>query len=159
MELSREAQMVDDLKRYFADKIIKAEIVRARRVNVEVKAGAHRDIIKFLKNRYDIRHIVTITGVDLGKDIELIYHLSPDNRQWLLNIRTKVPKDNPKIETIIDILPGAIFYEREVNDLLGVIFEGHEMPKHFILPDDWPEGEYPLRKDWKPKEGVPSARV
>jgi len=159
LPLSREEQIIDDLKRYLGDKIIKAEKVRARRVNVEVPLGAHRDVIKFLKERYDIRHIVTITGVDLGEDIELIYHLAPDNRTWLLNVRTKVPKKNPVIQTIIDILPGAVFYEREVNDLLGVKFEGHEIVGHFILPDDWPEGEYPLRKEWKPKEGIPRARV
>ncbi|MCS7386181.1 MAG: NADH-quinone oxidoreductase subunit C [Candidatus Methanomethylicota archaeon] len=152
MLTSRESMIIDELKRHLGDKITKVEVVRARRVNVEVPAGAHRDVIKFLRDNFDVKHIVTITGVDLGEDIELIYHLSPDNRSWLLNVRTRVPKDNPVIESIVDLIPGATLYEREVFDLLGVKFEGHPNLERLLLPDDWPEGEYPLRKDWKVKE-------
>ncbi|MHC5035633.1 MAG: NADH-quinone oxidoreductase subunit C [Planctomycetota bacterium] len=39
--------------------------------------------------------------------------------------------------------------EREMNDLLGIVFEGHPDPRRLILADDWPEGVYPLRRDKK----------
>jgi NADH-quinone oxidoreductase subunit D len=45
------------------------------------------------------------------------------------------------------LLPGASFHEREVADLFGVTFEGHPNPGRLVLPDDWPSGLYPLRKD------------
>ena len=38
-------------------------------------------------------------------------------------------------------------HEFEVTDLLGVIFEGNPSPGHFVLPETWPQGIYPLRKD------------
>ena len=37
-----------------------------------------------------------------------------------VTIKAEVPKENPKIQTIIDLHPGAAFHELEVADLLGV---------------------------------------
>jgi membrane-bound hydrogenase subunit beta len=41
-------------------------------------------------------------------------------------------------------------------DLLGIQVEGIPPGRHYPLPEGWPEGQYPLRKDWKglPGEGV-----
>ncbi len=69
-----------------------------------------------------------------------------------VTIRAEVPKDNPKIQTIVDLIPGAAFHEFEVSDLLGVVFEGNEFKGHFVLSENWPEGIYPLRKDVKAAE-------
>jgi len=53
------------------------------------------------------------------------------------------------IKTITDIFPPADIYERELEDLLGAKVDGLGDGKRYPLPDDWPKGEYPLRKDWK----------
>jgi Ni,Fe-hydrogenase III component G len=66
---------------------------------------------------------------------------------------TFVPKANPVIDTITPIIPGAILYEREIQDLLGLKVKDHPDPRRLVLPDDWEEGVYPLRKDYKVKEG------
>jgi len=50
------------------------------------------------------------------------------------------------------LVPGAILYEREVHDLLGVVFDGHPDLSRLILPEDWPEDVYPLRKEYSPEE-------
>ena len=89
--------------------------------------------------------ITTMTGIDLGANIGVYYHIRTSNA--FLTIKAEVPKENPKIQTITDILPGAAFHELEVTDLLGVVFEGHPSPGRFVLPETWPEGVYPLRKD------------
>jgi Ni,Fe-hydrogenase III large subunit len=52
-------------------------------------------------------------------------------------------------------LPAAHWYEREVQDLLGLIPDGHPDPRRLILHDDWPAGVYPLRKDFDPAVVVP----
>jgi len=41
---------------------------------------------------------------------------------------------------------GALWIEREMHELLGVNFPGHPNLKKLLLPDDWPDGVYPLRK-------------
>jgi len=90
-------------------------------------------------------HITTITAVDMIDNFDIVYHLR--NVGFALNLKVAVPKDDPKIPSITSILPGAILYEREVNDLMGVFPEGHPNPARLILDYDWPEGLYPLRKE------------
>ena len=78
--------------------------------------------------------------------MRLIYHIAYRNAIEL-SIKTKIPKEDPKITTIVDLYPSAGIYEREVHDLLGIVFEGNPDLSRLLLPDNWPEGVYPLRKD------------
>jgi len=93
-------------------------------------------------------HLSTITAVDVGSGIELLYHFAC--KDALVSLRTQVPKDNPVISTIVDVIPGAALYEREIHDLFGVHFEGNPDLSRLLLPDRWPENVYPLRKWWSP---------
>jgi NADH:ubiquinone oxidoreductase subunit C len=129
-------------------------IPRAKRMFIRVKPGDHRKVIQWMKDNWDLQHVTTVTGVDKGETFEVIYHLYKyQGYRTYPSVRAEIPRKKPKIETIVDILPSAIFYEREVHDLLGIVFENHPNLARLILPDDWPEGVYPLRKDWLP-EGV-----
>lgn len=141
--------IVKDLSNVFQNRVLEYKVDGLRSVFISVDSSVLHDVVKYLKDRYDLRHIVTITGVDMGDSIELIYHLSPLNRKILVNVKVKIPRDNPHFPSIVSLLPGAILYEREVHDLLGVVFDGHPSLERLILPDDWPEGVHPLRKDWK----------
>ena len=107
--------------------------------------GLHRDVLKAMVEADEKTAISAITGLDLGANIGVLYHVRTSNA--FLTIRAELPKDNPKIQTITDIIPGAVFHELEVADLLGVVFEGNQISGHFVLSENWPEGVYPLRKD------------
>ena len=117
------------------------------KASIQVKADSHRDVLKTLLEIDKSAGISALTGVDMGEKIGLMYHIRTNGA--IVTIRTEVPKENPKIPTITDLIPGAHFHEREVTDLFGVIFEGHPNPARLVLPDDWPENLYPLRKDAK----------
>ncbi|MCS7363809.1 MAG: NADH-quinone oxidoreductase subunit C [archaeon GB-1867-035] len=152
---SKEEFIAHELKSNFGDVISELKVTGPRRVYVTVPPESLRDILLFLKNMFNARHIVTITGIDMMKSFELIYHIAVPGehiRSILVNVKTHIPRDNPTMPSVVDILPGATLYEREVHDLLGIVFEGHPNLERLILPDDWPEDEFPLRKDWKPKE-------
>lgn len=112
--------------------------------------GLHREVLKAMLEADEKTAVVAITGLDLGSNLGVLYHIRSSNPQ--LTIKAEVPKDNPKIQTITDIIPGAVFHELEVNDLLGVEFEGNPNPGHFVLSEYWPKGVYPLRKDCNPNE-------
>ena len=107
--------------------------------------GSHRDVIKAMVEADEKTAISAITGLDLGQNLGILYHFRTSNA--FITVRAEVPKENPKIATIVDIVPGATFHELEVADLFGVIFEGNTLSGHFVLTEDWPEGVYPLRKD------------
>ena len=100
-----------------------------------------RPAVGLLVERFDLRHLSTITGEDTGGEIVLLYHFW-DGRG--LTLRTSLPREAPHITTLTDLIPGAAFYEREVSEMLGVVFDGHPDPRALLLPDDW-EGEPPLR--------------
>ncbi len=93
--------------------------------------GLHRDVLKAMVEADEKTAITAITGLDLGANIGVYYHIRTSNA--FLTIKAEVPKDNPKIQTIIDIIPGAVFHEMEVTDLLGVVFEGHPSPGRLCL--------------------------
>ncbi|MGC8472223.1 MAG: NADH-quinone oxidoreductase subunit C [Acidimicrobiales bacterium] len=61
-------------------------------------------------------------------------------------VRVQVPEDDPVVDTLWDLYPGAEAMEREVFDLLGVRFDGHPDLTRILMPEDW-EG-HPLRKDY-----------
>jgi Ni,Fe-hydrogenase III component G len=72
-------------------------------------------------------------------------------RSILINLKTSAPKENPQIKSITQYFPSAEIYERELVDLFGAKVEGLAPGNRYPLTDDWPPGEYPLRKDWKAK--------
>jgi len=56
-------------------------------------------------------------------------------------------KPQAEVESIANLIKCAEWIEREIAELLGVKFNNHPNMKHLILPEDWPEGKYPLRRD------------
>jgi len=100
-----------------------------------------------LKTELGYRHLSTISGVDMGDVFEILYHIGYDGGN--LNIRTQIPKADPRLPSICAVIPGAVLYERELQDMFGIIVEAIPDGRRLVLPDDWPDGNYPLRKDWK----------
>ncbi len=81
---------------------------------------------------------------------ELNYHLVSIPRRAKVRLRVRLPGDNPAVESVTSVWPGADWMEREAFDLFGIRFEGHPDLRRILLPEDW-EG-HPLRKDY-PVEG------
>lgn len=61
----------------------------------------------------------------------------------------------PLVESITPITPAANWAEREIMDFIGIKFRGHPEPYRLILPYDWPENVYPLRKDFPYNNKLP----
>lgn len=85
---------------------------------------------------------------------ELIYHLccfskgGRDLNDTRIYLRTRIPRDNPKISSLVPLYPTADWQEREIYDLFGVVFVGHPNLKRILLWDDFPKDSHPLRKDY-----------
>lgn len=141
--------LLKKLKEALGEHIGQAWVPRPHRAFFTVKREELHDVVEALVKRFDIRHLSTITGVDTGEEIELLYHFW--DHDVCFTVKITLPHHQPRIKTLTDIVPGALFYEREVHDLLGVEFEEHPDPSPLVLPEGWEDG-HPLLKDWSPPE-------
>jgi NADH:ubiquinone oxidoreductase subunit C len=107
-------------------------------------------LLDYLK-RNGFPRLSAISGVDIGKEIELIYHVFSED--YYVNVRVPVPKKTLEIKTVTGIYPGANLFEREVHEMLGVDFPGHPNLEKLFLNENSPKT--PLRKDFaeKPEKG------
>lgn len=108
--------------------------------HAEVLAAAHE-----LK-RLGFDRLGMVTAVDRGEWLVLVYRLQSRSLSAAVFMKTKVPRDNPVVDSVYDVWPAADWQEREVFDLFGIVFEGHPDLRRIMLPDDF-EG-HPLRKDY-----------
>ncbi len=81
---------------------------------------------------------------------ELNYQLVSLSRLARVRMRTSVSGQQPVIESLVPVWPGANWLEREIFDLFGIRFEGHPDLRRILLPEEF-EG-FPLRRDF-PVEG------
>lgn len=116
---------------------------------VEVKADKVKDVCSILHWKLGGHFSVTV-----GSDERLIngyfaiYHVFLlDEQKISIIVHTKANPAIPKIPSITTIIPGANWHEREAHDFFGIVFENHPNLERLILPYDWPEKVYPLRKD------------
>ena len=128
------------LQEVFPTERIEAQPVPIGETFVTLPPNCIHPAIQMFIERFDLRHLSTITGQDTSREIELLYHFWDEQG---LTFRTSLPREEPHIATITDLIPGAGFYEREVSEMLGVTFDGHRNPRPLLLPDDW-DGEAPL---------------
>lgn len=117
---------------------------RGKQIFLRIERRCLKHSIEFLRSS-GYAHLSGITALDANDKIELLYHLS--NRNVLLTIRVRLPKNDVAVSSITEVIRGAILYEQEIHELFGVEFEGHPNLKPLILPDDWPNAVHPLRKD------------
>jgi len=128
------------------------EQVRKNRIRVKTVPDRLHDAITISQAVLGFDRLITISTIDNSGTFELLYHLIGPSR-IIISLAIDLPRDRPVMHTVSDLLPPAGIYERQIHDLFGIVFEGHPGLKKVILNEDWPDNEYPLRKDWKPDPG------
>ena len=118
----------------------------ARRIYFTITKEILPKIVRYLFNDEQARFI-TASGVDKREAVEVLYHFSVDDIGLIVSLRVILQKPNPEVDSLTAIMRCAEWIEREIHELVGVHFKGHPNLKHLLLKDDWPEGNYPLRKD------------
>jgi len=106
-------------------------------------------VIKFVHDELNFFRASHVVGTDEGENLGLLYILS-DHENILLVLRETVSKKDPVVKSVSDMYPSIVLHERELADLFGVIVEGLPEGPRYPLPDGWPQGNYPMRKEWDP---------
>lgn len=126
---------------------------RERRIFVTVLQEHFFEVFDYVVKDLKFSHLCGITGLDEGAVFSALYHCV-DKSGAVLTVKTSVSRDNPVLKTIMPYFPGGEIYERELIDLFGFKVDTLPPGPRYPLPDDWPADEFPLRKDWKPKNNA-----
>lgn len=151
-DLSKERELIDSLKAKYGNNLVSQSIPRAERITITVENVNLKEIATFIKEEMKFNRLLSISGVDYPKEnvIELVYHISSVelNKNFVLSLKTRIDRNTPKIESLVDVWRSAEYLERETFEMLGVHFNGHPNLQRLFLPEDWVEPP-PLRKDSK----------
>jgi NADH-quinone oxidoreductase subunit C len=122
---------------------------------IHVEPAAIADVCAFLKSDPELAFdcLSNESGVDYKAEghIQVVYHLFSYRHRHFIVLKVNAPRDNPVVQTVETVWKAANWLEREIYDLLGVVFEGHSDLRRLLMPEDWIG--YPLRKDFvEPEE-------
>lgn len=124
---------------------------RSMSIGIEVDKSKLHDVAKILSG-LGFEHVKSLTGVDYPDKgvIELVIHLGSYRkglRRFVVILRSKLDRKDPRVPTFVNIWPSAEFQEREAWEMFGIVFEGHPDLRRLLLPEEF-EGLWPGRKDF-----------
>ena len=142
-----------ELRDIDSETVLDTEFHRGRAVLV-VKPERVKAVVTHLFNR-GYGFLASLHGVDyypheprLGVLYELLDMYNVDR----ISVKARVPTTEPRLDSVVEVFPGAEFPEREVYDMFGVVFDGHPDLRRILMPEDY-EG-HPQRRDF-PLGGEP----
>ena len=119
-------------------------------VEVRVEGAAVPDLLQHLRDDPELNfwYLADAAAVDYGVDqhFEVVYHLYSDQHPAWLRIRAHVDRSDPHLPTITHLWEGAMFHEREMYDMMGIVFDGNRDLRRIYMSPDY--RSFPQRKDF-----------
>ena len=141
-------EVLGDLRKKFKDDIIEVFDKSPKRLYIEIRPDSIVQVASYIFK--DLRaRFNTASGVDVRNHMEILYHFLIEDINLLISLRVKLQKPKLEIDSLSLIFEGSSWIEREIHEILGIKFRGHPDLRILLLPDDWPEGVYPLKRDYK----------
>jgi NADH-quinone oxidoreductase subunit C len=119
------------------------------RATVDVPRGAWRIAVQAARDDTDLAcdFFDWLSAVDeQAEGFDVVTHLWSTSQRHGVLLRTRVPREDPQVPSVVDLFPGAAWHERETHEMFGISFTGHPDLKPLLLPTQF-EG-HPLRKDF-----------
>ena len=116
---------------------------------VRIEPDAIIEVCQFLKDTpdLDMDFLSSITGVDYVESFEVVYHLTSLTHNHSLVLKmTLYGRDDVELSSVMGVWKGADLQEREIWDLMGIVFTGHPNMKRILTWEGFPG--HPLRKDF-----------
>jgi len=148
-DLIKEEELKKEVEEKFQNSLTESNITRKNRIWFTINSEKAIDLMSFLKEK-GYFHLSTITGFDEGENLGAIYHIT--DYKTIVNVRVKTPKSNPKLASVLKVFSVAESFERELEDLFGITIEGLPQGRNYPLPEGFPKGVHPLRKEVKLEE-------
>ncbi len=145
----------------FADAVVREDTFR-NQLSLYIKPESLIEICEALSEDPELtmNFLTDITSLDWlhtpeeaeGR-FEVVYNLYSMKHRYRLLLKVRLPGESPHVATLVNLFAGANWMEREVYDLMGILFDGHPEMKKILTPDEL-EG-HPLRKDFPLTYEVP----
>ncbi len=141
---------VDALRRQFGSAILDEAWQSEDQATITVDLNHLPEIIKTLYFQQG-GWLSTVAGNDertLNGHFAVYYVLSMEEgvKNWVV-VKALISPSRPEFPAVSPLVPAAVWYEREVRDMFGLRPVGLIDERRLVLPDDWPDQLYPLRKD------------
>jgi NADH:ubiquinone oxidoreductase subunit C len=139
---ARERDLISSLSSTFGQRI-NVIALRPNRIKIVTDRDSLLELATFARDSLRFDHCTNVTGTDFPKDkqIQVDYNLGSIDGEGLrgiiLTLSCRVPSDDAKVPSLIDIYPSVDLHERETYEMLGVIFSGHPNLSRLLLPEDW----------------------
>jgi NADH-quinone oxidoreductase subunit C len=133
--------------------IVDTEFHRGRAVLV-ANPEKVRLVLEHLRSK-GYKFLASLHGVDYYPHeprLGVLYEMLDRDTVDRISVKARVSTDAPRIDSVVDMFPGAEFPEREVYDMFGVVFDGHPDMRRILMPEDY-QG-HPQRRDF-PVGGEP----
>ena len=119
-------------------------------VEFQIDGARNVDVLTTLRDDPDLDFFMLADegGVDygVGAHFEVVYHLYSSKHPAWLRVRARVDRSDPRIPTITHLWEGAMFHERELYDMFGIVFEGNRDLRRIYMSPDYKS--FPLRRDF-----------
>jgi len=119
-------------------------------VEFQVDAPRAHDVLRTLRDDPDLAFfmLADAAAVDygIGQRFEVVYHLFSWKHPGWLRIRAHVDRAEPRIASITDLWEGAMFHEREMYDMMGIVFDGNRDLRRIYMSPDY--RSFPQRRDF-----------
>ncbi len=119
-----------------------------RRLEIKLSAESLLGFAVALRDRVGFEHLSAISCVDwlADNEFELVYHFWSYRHSCLLSAKIRVNRETATMKTLCHQWQSASFFERDIHEMFGVVFEGNPDQEKYILTD-W-NGPPPMRKDF-----------
>jgi NADH-quinone oxidoreductase subunit C len=119
-------------------------------VTVTVPPDQIASVCYALKEKHGFEQLAAITAVDYWPQTKprfhAVYQFNSHRHNKRITLRVPLDGNEPTLPSVVEVYPGANWYERELWDMFGIQMQGHPDQRRILMPYDW-EG-HPLRKDY-----------
>ena len=146
--------LAQELREAHADSILGTEVGPGGRAVLLASPDKIKPVLAHLKGK-GYSFLASLHGVDYLPEeprLGVLYELLDMTEVDRVSVKVRVPLDAARVESVVELWPGADFPEREVYDMFGVEFDGHPDLRRILMPEDY-EG-HPQRRDF-PVGGEP----
>lgn len=119
-------------------------------VEVRIAGDRNVELLRALRDDPELNffYLADAAAVDYGpsEHFEVVYHLYSDRHPAWLRVRGRVNRADPHIPTITGLWEGAMFHEREMYDMMGIVFDGNRDLRRIFMSPDY--RSFPQRRDF-----------